>query len=104
MTDNLETKVVLNQTVLHGSNQPNVLQRVATVYVDGKEYRVSAPPEARGNALGWAPHFTVRQLVDINSEVEIHDDFGRLALKITIEELEKQKRDERDDNRAIGMN
>jgi len=76
MTDNPETKVVLNQRILHGSHQPEFLQRVATVYINGEEYRVSAPPEAKGDALDWAPHFTVRQLVDLSSEVEIHDAFG----------------------------
>jgi hypothetical protein len=39
MTDNPETKVVLKQRVLLGSNQPEFLQRVATVYINGKEYR-----------------------------------------------------------------
>jgi len=89
----LETKVVLKQMVLHGSNQPELLQRVATVYINGKEYRVSAPPEAKGDALEWVPHFTVRRLVDFNSEVEIHDAIGVLALKVVKEELEKQKRE-----------
>src|SRR5437016_110544 len=93
MTKNPETKVVLKQRVLRGSNQPEFLQRVATVYIDGREYRVSAPPEAKGDALDWVPHFAVRQLVDVNSEVEIHDDFGALAIKVDKEELEKQKQD-----------
>ena len=88
-------RVVLRQTTLHGSKQPDLLQRVATVYIDGKEYRVSAPPQATGNALDWVPHFAVRQLVDINSETEIHDAFGALALEAVKAELEKQKRDER---------
>ncbi len=100
MTDDLETKVVLKQTVLCGSNQPELLQRVAIVYIDGREYRVSAPPEAKGDALDWVPHFSVRQLVDINSEVEIQDALGILALKVVKEELEKQKRDA---NRVEGM-
>ena len=93
MNDNLETKVVLKQSVLHGSNQPEMLQRVATVYINGKEYRVSAPPEAKGDALDWVSHFTVRQLVEFNSEIVIRDAFGVLALKAVKEELEKQKRD-----------
>lgn len=100
MADNLETKVMLKQTVLYGSRQPNCLQRVATVYINGKEYRVSAPPEAKGNALDWTPRFTVRQLVDLNSEVVIDDAYGVLALKAVKEELEKQKRDA---NRPQGM-
>jgi hypothetical protein len=78
---------------LHGSNQSELLQRVATVYINGKEYRVLAPPEAKGDALDWVPHFTVRQLVDWNAEVEIHDALGVLALRTVKAELEKQKRD-----------
>jgi hypothetical protein len=42
MTENLDAKVVLRQTVLHGSND-DFLQRVATVYINGREYRVLAP-------------------------------------------------------------
>jgi hypothetical protein len=103
MIGDLETKVVIKQTVLYGSDQPDILQRVATVYIDGREYRVSAPTEAKGHALDWVPHFYVRQL-DGNSEIEVRDALGILALKLVKEELEKQKRDERDDNRAIGMN
>lgn len=95
MNSNLKTTIVLKQRVLHGSSQPELLQRVATVYINGREYRVSAPPEARGDALDWVPHFRVRQLVDLNSEVEIQDDVGALALKVVKEELENQKRDAR---------
>lgn len=87
MTDNPNIKVVIRQRFLAGSNDPQLLQRVATVYIDGKEYRVSAPPEARGDARDWLPHFTVRQLVDINSEVEIRDAFGAFALQAVKEEL-----------------
>jgi hypothetical protein len=93
MIGNLDTKVVLEKTALHGSSQTEVLQRVATVYVDGKEYCVSAPPGAKGDALDWVPHFTVRQLDDFNSEVEVHGALGVLALKAVKEELEKRKRD-----------
>jgi hypothetical protein len=35
----------------------------------------------------------VRQLAEFNSEVEVHDALGVLALKIVKEELEKKKRD-----------
>jgi hypothetical protein len=87
----LDTKVVLDQTVLLGSPSSNV-QRVATVYIDGREYRVSAPPGAKGDALDWFPHLAVTQQVDINTEIEIHDALGVLALKVAKEELEQQKR------------
>src|SRR5258708_5939933 len=30
---------------------------VATVYIDGREDRVSAPPEAKGDDLDWVPQF-----------------------------------------------
>src|SRR5712692_1778878 len=90
MSGDLETKVVLKQTILYGSNQPDILQRVATVYIDGREYRVSAPPEATGDALDWLPHFAFRD----NSEIEVRDTFGLLALKSVEEELKKQKRAE----------
>jgi len=93
MADNQEIKVVVKQRILRGSNQPEFLQRVATVYINGKEYRVSAPPEARGDALDWVRHFSVSQLVDFNSEAEVHDRFGALALEAVKEELEKQKHD-----------
>jgi hypothetical protein len=90
MLDDLDTKVVLKQTVLHGSNDPDILQRVAIVYIDGREYRVSAPPEATGDALGWLSHFAIRD----SSETEVRDAFGILALKSVEEELKKQKRAE----------
>jgi hypothetical protein len=100
MIGNPDTKVVLEKTALHGPSQTEVLQRVATVYIEGREYRVSAPPGARGDALDWVPHFNVRQLVEPNSEVEVRGALGVLALKAVKEELEKQKRDA---NRAQGI-
>jgi hypothetical protein len=92
MAEKLEIRVALKQWVLNG-NGSNLLQRVATVYINGREYRVSAPPEAAGDALDWVRHFTVRQLDGPNSEIEIHDAFGELALKAVKEELEKRKRE-----------
>lgn len=100
MAEDLDVRVVLKQTVLQGSGHSGVLQRIATVYIAGKEYRVSAPPDARGDALDWLPHLTVRKLVDLNAEVEIRDNFAAIALAAVKKELEKQKRDS---NRAVGM-
>jgi hypothetical protein len=59
-----EEKVVIKQTVLNGSSDPRFLQRVAVVYIRGKEYRVSAPPEAKGVALDWVKHWAVRESED----------------------------------------
>ncbi|HXJ91564.1 MAG TPA: DUF2321 domain-containing protein [Terriglobia bacterium] len=84
---------MLKQKILHGSSQPELLQSVATVYIDGKEYRVYAPPDAKGDTLDWVPHFTVRQFTDFNSEAEIHDALGVLAVRVVKEKLEKQERD-----------
>ena len=46
MPDDLKVKVLLKQTVLNGSSDSQFLQWVATVYINGSEYRVSVPPEA----------------------------------------------------------
>jgi len=93
MYGDLETKVVLKQTVLHGSNEPGVMQRVAFVYVDGKEYRVLAPPEATGPALDWLPHFSIRHDDEFGGEVESLDIPSILALKCVEGELKSQKRE-----------
>jgi hypothetical protein len=93
VAENFEIKVVLKKRVLSGSGHAHSLQRVANVYINGKEYRVSAPPDATGDALDWFAHFNVRQLVDVNSEVEVRDAFGMLALKAVREKLEKQAAD-----------
>lgn len=97
MYGDLHTKVVLKQTILRGSNEPGVIQRVATVYIDGREYRVSAPPEATGDALEWVPHFTVRRDDDSGFGGEIDatdvDPLGILALKYVEDELKSQKRE-----------
>jgi serine/threonine protein kinase len=96
MYGDLNTKVVLKQTVLRGSNEPMVLQPVATVYIDGKEYRVSAPPDATGDALEWVPHFTVRCDDDSGFGGEVDaavDPRGVLALKYVEDELKSQKRE-----------
>lgn len=89
MAENLATKVVLHQTDLLGASDPNVIQRVATVHVNGAEYRVSAPPQATGAALDWIQHFTVRE----SDEVEVQGYLRVLALRLVKEELEKQKQD-----------
>ncbi|MGD0124802.1 MAG: toll/interleukin-1 receptor domain-containing protein [Terriglobia bacterium] len=91
MSDHLEVKIVLQHRILQGANQSGVPQRVATVYINGKEHRVYAPSEAKGDALDWLPHFTVRQLVDFNSEEEVHGSLRVLALKVVKEELASEK-------------
>jgi len=94
MPDDLDVKVVLKQTFLRGANHPEFLQRVAIVYMNGREYRVSAPPQAKGDALEWVQHWTVRQPDGFGSEVEIDDMCGFLARRVVKEALEQQKREE----------
>jgi hypothetical protein len=92
MSDQPATKVVIKQSILPGSPQPEFLQRVAVVYIDGEEYRVSAPPEARGLALEWIEQWRVTQLVGFNDESEVHNARGLLALKLVRDELQKEQK------------
>ena len=93
MYGDLETKVVLKRTALHGSNEPGVMQVVAFVYVDGKEYRVLAPPESTGDALDWLSHFSIVHDNESGGEVESLDAPSILALKCVEDELKSQKRE-----------
>jgi hypothetical protein len=91
MTPN--TKPVIEQSQLRGSKQDGFLQKVATVYLDGEEYRVPAPPKAVGEALDWVAHFSVRQpdKENFHSEILVEGAFRILAIKLVKEELEKMK-------------
>jgi hypothetical protein len=86
----MAAKIVIENAVLRGSRQEQFLQRVATVYADQTEYRVSAPAKATGNALEWVKHFVVRQPSDSGmGENPVED--GRYAsiVQQVVEELEK---------------
>jgi hypothetical protein len=91
----LVTNVVIEHRQLQGSLQDGFLQRVATVYVDGEEYKVLAPPKAVGDALEWIGHFSVRQpdRESFNSEIVVEGVYRVLALKLVKEELEKMRND-----------
>lgn len=101
MVDRRDIKVVLKQTTLLGSTYPGTLQRVATAYIAGHEYRVSAPPEARGEALEWVSHFTVRQPGGLDGEVDVPSDPRVAVLEAVLQELRNEK--DRQTNRAVGM-
>jgi len=100
MADNLDIKVVIKQGILPGSRQAEYLQQVATVYIDGRQYRVFAPPDARGDALDWKAHWSVREPEGMSCEIVVQGPLMFLALNATEAELKKQKRDA---NRAQGM-
>lgn len=87
-----DEKVVIKQAVLNGSRDPRLLQRVAVVYIEGKEYRVSAPPEATGNALEWINHWAVRESADLfQGESESEGAVRVLVIRLVQEELKKRK-------------
>jgi len=90
-----EEKVVIKESVLKGSPDPRFLQKLAVVYIRGKEYRVLAPPEARGDALDWLKHWAVRESADFfQGESETEGAVRVLVIRLVQEELEKQKTDE----------
>ncbi len=105
----MNTNTVIEQRKLPGSPQDGFLQRVATVYVDGEEYRVLAPPRAVGDALDWIRHFSVRQpdKESFNSEIIVEGAVRILAIKLVEEELEKMKtgtgRSSREDSRRTRL-
>jgi hypothetical protein len=98
----LSTKVVIESRHLRGAEQ-GFLQKVATVYVDGEEYRVFAPSKAVGDALDWVPHFCVKQPDDecFASELTVDGVFRAFTIKLVEEKLQEMKRDT---NRTVGMN
>jgi REase_DpnII-MboI len=53
------TKVVIERSILPGAERDDMPQRFATVYVDGDEYTVLAPPKAIGDAIDWLDHCLV---------------------------------------------
>jgi hypothetical protein len=105
----MTTDTVIEQRKLHGSPQDGFLQRVATVYIDGDEYRVLAPPRAVGDARGWIGHFSVRQpdRESFGSEIVVEGAYRTLVLKLVREELEKTKTNPnssiRDENRKAKL-
>jgi len=94
MKGELAIKVVIKQRILRGSGEGGLLQHVATVYVDGDEYRVLAPPDAVGDALNWIDHFHVHRSSSETpgADVEVDGAFGILAIKCVQEELENTQR------------
>lgn len=92
MVRNPSTKVVLIQSVLRGSTPP-LLQEVAAVHIDEKEFRVYAPPTATGKAIDWAPHFSVRRQGSYFDGEERADEYKAWALRLAKEAIENEVRD-----------
>lgn len=87
-----EDKVIIEQATLRGSPDGIVGQRVALVYIEGIEYRVVAPPGAKGNAVDWIRQSSVRRLIDINSEEILNGALKNYVLKLVKETIENQKK------------
>ena len=89
----MDIKAVIEQRMLPGLDYSGALQKVATVYIDGDEYRVLAPGAARGDALEWVSHFSVRQPADDgfggDYDVPPRDERYRLIMAVAEEELRK---------------
>jgi pyrimidine deaminase RibD-like protein len=82
-------KVIVEQRTLSGSNQDFYLQRVATVYFQGADYRVYAPSRAVGDALDWLDHLSVHVSAGLNSETDAPMPLRILAIRAVEEELQK---------------
>ena len=64
MVDGQGFKIQIDRRMLWGSGIRYLLQRVATLYTNGHEYRMQdAPPEARGPAGEWMAQFAVKEPV-----------------------------------------
>lgn len=87
------TKVVLIQSVLRGSNISTLLQEIATVHINDRAFRVYAPPTATGKAVEWVPHFSVRRQGGYFAEEEQQDEYKAWALRLVKEALENEARD-----------
>jgi hypothetical protein len=88
-------KIVIDNAVLKGSLDEQFSQRVATVYSPtGEEYRVYAPPKARGKALDWRQHFSVRQPAEPGfgpADVAVKDGREHSIINQVARELERQE-------------
>lgn len=88
-------KILIDNAVLKGSLDDQFPQRVATAYSPtGEQYRIYAPPKARGKALDWRQHFSVRQPADPGfgpGEVLVTDGREHSIANQVAEELERQE-------------
>jgi hypothetical protein len=93
MTSSPNITVAIIQSVLRGTGISTLLQEIATVHINDREFRVYAPSTAAGKAINWAPHFTVRRQGGSFSEEDVQDDHKAWAIKAVKEALENEARD-----------
>lgn len=84
-------RVQIVKSVLSPMGHDEALNRIAIVYVDREEYRVSAPAKASGPAIEWLDHAFVRQpdTSNFGSELEVSGSRAVQILKYVRESLEK---------------
>lgn len=85
-------RVAIGRRILRPTGQDELLQRIATVYMDQEEYRVYAPAKAEGDALEWLDHLHVHQpgRDGYGGEEEVLPHVRVIVLTYVKEELEKQ--------------
>jgi hypothetical protein len=94
MASSPSTKVVLVKSVLRGSQMSTLLQEVATVHINEREFRVYAPPTATGKSVEWVPHFSVKRQGGYFSEEDLQDEHKAWALRLVKEALENEVREQ----------
>jgi len=86
-------KVVIENAILRGSPHAQDMQTVATLYVDGEQFWVVAPPRAQGNPLEWVEHFAVRTQSSGNfsfgGDVTVDDELKPVLIQATVDELKR---------------
>jgi hypothetical protein len=89
----MSVKVQVVKSVLSPMGHDEALNRIAVVYMDGEEYRVSAPAKASGPAIEWLDHAFVRQpdTNNFGSELEVSGSRAVLILKYVKEALENYR-------------
>ena len=94
MISNPNTKVVIDQSNLTGSGNAALLQSVATVYINQREFRVYAPSAAKGKAIDWLPQFKIRRTGGYFENEEQQDEYKELARHLVKEALEEQSQNQ----------
>jgi len=91
--DLMAPKVVIENVILREAPRTQDMQKVATLYVDGKEYRVYAPSRAQGNALEWVDHFVVRTQssgdFSFGAEIPVDDERKPAFIQAVVDELKR---------------
>jgi hypothetical protein len=88
----LAQQIQIEATTLRKQQIANFMQRVVTVHLDGREFRVYAPAAAQGDALDWSREFAVRHPDNerAGAEAEAPEDVARSVIGRVCEELKRR--------------